>query len=73
MAAIVLAQEKEAIIKLDGKLVRIPTDTGSQILPETARTRYSGPDHILILAPTHPAPYPRSTGSYKRCRSALRS
>jgi len=51
MAAIVLAQEKEAIIKLEGKLVRIPADTGSQILPETARTRYSGPDHILILAP----------------------
>lgn len=51
LAALVLAQEKEAIIKLDGKIVRIPADTGSQILPATARTRYVNADHILILAP----------------------
>ncbi|MFM9936934.1 MAG: hypothetical protein ACKVOL_12145 [Novosphingobium sp.] len=51
LAALVLAQEKEAIIKLDGKIVRIPADTGSQILPATARTRYINADHILILAP----------------------
>jgi hypothetical protein len=51
IAALALAQEKEAIIKLKGKIVRIPADTGSQILPETARTRYAGPEYILILAP----------------------
>ncbi|MEI6642024.1 MAG: hypothetical protein WCL10_08295 [Novosphingobium sp.] len=51
MSAIALAQEKEAIIKLKGKIVRIPADKKSQILPETARTRYLGPDHILIIAP----------------------
>jgi hypothetical protein len=51
MNAIVLAQEKEAIVKLDGKIVRIPADTGSQLLPETSRTRYADAAHILILAP----------------------
>jgi hypothetical protein len=51
LAALVLAQEKEAIIKLKGKIVRIPADKGSQMLPETARTRYADADHILILAP----------------------
>lgn len=51
MSALVLAQEKEAILKLKGKIVRIPADKKSQILPETARTRYLGPDRILILAP----------------------
>ena len=51
IAALALAQEKEAIIKLKGKIVRIPADTGSQILPETARPRYAGPEYILHLAP----------------------
>lgn len=51
MSALVLAQEKEAILKLKGQIVRIPADKKSQILPETARTRYLGPDRILILAP----------------------
>lgn len=51
MSALVLAQEGEAIIKLKGQIVRIPADKKSQILPETARTRYIGPDHILIIAP----------------------
>lgn len=51
LAALVLAQEKEAIIKLDGKIVRIPADKASQILPETARTRYLDAERILILAP----------------------
>ena len=51
LAALVLAQEKEAIIKVGGKIVRIPADTASQILPETARTRYLDAERILILAP----------------------
>lgn len=51
MSALVLAQEKEAILKLDGKIARIPADKTSQILPETARTRYVGTKTILILAP----------------------
>lgn len=51
IAALAMAQEKEAIIKLKGKIVRIPADKNSQILPETARTRYVGPENILILAP----------------------
>lgn len=51
MSALVLAQEKEAILKLGGKIVRIPADKTSQILPETARTRYVGTNSILILAP----------------------
>ncbi len=51
LSALVLAQEKEAILKLKGKIIRIPADKKSQILPETARTRYIGPENILILAP----------------------
>jgi hypothetical protein len=51
LAALVLAQEKEAIFKIEGKIVRIPADKGSQSLPDSARTRYAGGAHIVILAP----------------------
>lgn len=51
MSALVLAQELEAIIKLKGKIVRIPADKASRQLPEGARTRYVDSEHILILAP----------------------
>ena len=51
IAALVLAQEKEAIIKLKGEIVRVPADTTSQMLPESARTRYADAAHIVILAP----------------------
>ena len=51
LAALVLAQEKEAILKLAGKIVRIPADTSSQLLSDFARTRYADASHILILAP----------------------
>lgn len=61
LAALVLAQEKEAIIKLGGKIVRLPADTASQILPETARTRYLDAERILILAPI-PGAVPAENG-----------
>lgn len=61
LAALVLAQEKEAIIKVGGKIVRLPADTASQILPETARTRYLDSERILILAPI-PGTVPTENG-----------
>ncbi len=70
MSALVLAQEKEAIIKLKGKIVRIPADTKSQILPETARTRYVAPDRILILAPL-PGAEPSENGVVRSLATSL--
>ncbi|WP_421847830.1 hypothetical protein [Novosphingobium sp.] len=70
MSALVLAQEKEAILKLGGKIVRIPADKKSQILPETARTRYLGPDRILILAPL-PGAEPNENGVVKSLATSL--
>lgn len=70
ISALVLAQEKEAIIKLKGQIVRIPADTGSQILPETARTRYAGAEHILILAPIPGTP-PTENGVIQSLATSL--
>ena len=70
LSALVLAQEKEAIIKLKGKIVRIPADKKSQILPETARTRYIGPDNILILAPL-PGAQPIEAGMVQSLGTSL--
>lgn len=70
ISALVLAQEKEAILKLKGQIVRIPADTGSQILPETARTRYAGPDRILILAPI-PGTVPTENGVVQSLATSL--
>lgn len=61
LAALVLAQEKEAILKLEGKIVRIPADTTSRLLPESARTRYADADHVLIFAPV-PGTVPTENG-----------
>ena len=70
LAALVLAQEKEAILKLRGKIVRIPADKKSQILPETARTRYLGPDRIIILAPL-PGAKPVESGMLQNLATSL--
>ena len=61
LAALVLAQETEAILKLEGKIVRIPADTTSRLLPESARTRYANADHVLIFAPV-PGTVPTENG-----------
>ncbi len=70
MSALVLAQEGEAIIKVKGKIERIPADKKSQILPETARTRYLGPDRILLLAPL-PDAKPIENGVVKTLATSL--
>jgi hypothetical protein len=70
MSALVLAQEKEAIIKLKGKIVRIPADKKSQILPETTRTRYIGTDRILLLAPL-PGAEPLENGVIRSLATSL--
>jgi hypothetical protein len=61
MSALVLAQETEAIIKLKGEIVRIPADTTSRLLPESARTRYANAKQTLILAPL-PGAVPTENG-----------
>ncbi|MBU6396023.1 MAG: hypothetical protein KGQ75_15745 [Sphingomonadales bacterium] len=70
MSALALAQEGEAIIKVKGKIERIPADKKSQILPETARTRYLGPDRILLLAPL-PDAKPVENGVVKTLATSL--
>ncbi len=70
MSALVLAQEKEAILKVKGKIVRIPADKKSQILPETARTRYIGPGNIVILAPL-PGAEPSENGVIRSLAASL--
>lgn len=51
MSALVLAQEKEAIFKLKGQLVRVPADKKSQNFPESAHSRYSDAKYTVLLAP----------------------
>ncbi len=70
MGALVLAQEKEAILKLGGNILRIPADKTSQILPETARTRYVGAKTILILAPL-PGAEPSENGVVKSLATSV--
>lgn len=70
MSALALAQEGEAIIKVKGKIERIPADKKSQILPETARTRYLGTDRILLIAPL-PDAKPIENGVVKTLATSL--
>lgn len=70
MSALALAQEGEAIIKVKGKIEHIPADKKSQILPETARTRYLGPERILLIAPL-PDAKPIENGVVKTLATSL--
>jgi len=51
MSALVLAQEKEAIFKLKGEIVRVAADKKSQNFPESAHSRYSDAKYTVLLAP----------------------
>ena len=70
LGALVLAQEKEAIIKLEGKVVRLPADKASRLLSDFARTRYADGARILILAPI-PGTLPAEIGQIQSLPTKL--
>lgn len=51
MAALLLAQEKEAIFKIKDTVVRVAADKKSQNFPEGAHSRYSDGKYTVLLAP----------------------
>ena len=46
----VVARENDAFMKIDGEVVRLAADPGSQELPMKSRTLYTGKDYTLRLA-----------------------
>ena len=55
MGAILLAQAKQAVLKLDNKIVQIPADKASKPLKQGSWTRYTGPAYTLTLSPIEDA------------------
>ncbi len=51
IGAILMALEADAILKIGGKLVKIPADKTSKPLKQGSWTRYAGPAYTLTLAP----------------------
>ena len=51
MGAILLAQGKQAVLKLGNKIVQIPADKTSKPLKQGSWTRYTGPAYTLTLSP----------------------
>ncbi len=51
MGAILLAQEAQAVLKLDRKLVKIAADKASKPLKQGSWTRYKDPTYTLTLTP----------------------
>ncbi len=49
MGAILMALEAEAVLKLNGKLVKIAADKASKPLKQGSWTRYADPAYILAL------------------------
>lgn len=70
MTALVLAQEKEAIFKLKGQIVRVAADKTSQILPESAHSRYSDDKYTVLLAPI-PGTEPKENGVIQSLPTSL--
>ena len=55
MGAILLAQAKQAVLKLDNKIVQIPADKASKPLKQGSWTRYTGLAYTLTLFPIEDA------------------
>lgn len=51
MGAILMALEADAVLKLNGKLIKIAADKASKPLKQGSWTRYKDPAYTLTLAP----------------------
>jgi hypothetical protein len=51
MGAVMLAQERRAVIKIDDHVVAIPAAADGAALPQGAHTRYAGPLYSATLTP----------------------
>jgi len=61
IGAVLLAQDKRGVIKVDGKLIVFASDTGSAKMPLGSWSRYTGKENALTLTASGPVT-PLGTG-----------